>query len=57
MAEGVTILSFGPLGLAARQHGRPTRWALRALPPFPSRKHLPGKLALLRELDGQQREG
>src|SRR6202012_6102968 len=24
-----------------------------ALPPFPSRKHLPGKLALLRQLDGQ----
>ena len=53
VAETVTIRSFGPLGLAARQHGRPARWALRALPPFPSRKHLPGKLALLRQLDGQ----
>jgi uncharacterized protein (DUF58 family) len=28
---------------------------VRALPPFDSRKHLPGKLARLRELDGQHR--
>jgi uncharacterized protein (DUF58 family) len=55
VAGRVTIRSFGPLGLAARQRGRPLPWTVRALPPFPSRKHLPGKLAHLRELDGQHR--
>jgi uncharacterized protein (DUF58 family) len=56
-AETVTIRSFGPLGLAARQLGRRLPWTVRTLPPFPSRRHLPGKLALLRELDGQHRAG
>jgi uncharacterized protein (DUF58 family) len=51
----VTIRSFGPLGLAARQRGQHVPWTVRALPPFPSRRHLPGKLAQLRELDGQHR--
>ena len=55
VASTVTIRSFGPLGLAARQRTRPLPWALRALPPFHSRKHLPAKLAQLRELDGQHR--
>ncbi len=55
VAERVTIRSFGPLGLAARQHGWRLPWTVRALPPFPSRRHLPGKLARLRELDGQHR--
>jgi uncharacterized protein (DUF58 family) len=54
-ASAVTIRSFGPLGLAARQRTRPLPWVVRALPPFHSRKHLPGKLAQLRELDGQHR--
>ncbi|HTR92277.1 MAG TPA: DUF58 domain-containing protein [Trebonia sp.] len=54
-ADRVTIRSFGPLGLAARQRGQLLPWTVRALPPFPSRKHLPGKLAHLRELDGQHR--
>jgi uncharacterized protein (DUF58 family) len=53
--ERVTIRSFGPLGLAARQSGRPAPWTVRALPPFHSRRYLPGKLAQLRELDGQHR--
>jgi uncharacterized protein (DUF58 family) len=55
LAAGVTIRSFGPMGLAARQRTVPVPWTVRALPPFHSRKHLPGKLAQLRELDGQHR--
>ena len=47
--------SFGPLGLAARQGGTQVPWTVRALPPFRSRRHLPEKLARLRELDGQHR--
>jgi uncharacterized protein (DUF58 family) len=55
IAAGVTIRSFGPLGLAARQGRHSAAWTLRALPPFRSRRHLPEKLARLRELDGQHR--
>jgi uncharacterized protein (DUF58 family) len=55
VAEQVTIRSFGPLGLAARQRGQRLPWTVRALPPFRSRQYLPGKLAQLRELDGQHR--
>lgn len=54
-SDTVTIRSFGPLGLAARQRSVQSRHTVRALPPFRSRKHLPGKLAQLRELDGQHR--
>jgi uncharacterized protein (DUF58 family) len=49
----VTVRSFGPLGLAARQASLPATGTIRVLPPFGSRKHLPGKLARLRELDGR----
>ncbi|MEV1011208.1 DUF58 domain-containing protein [Streptomyces sp. NPDC049881] len=49
----VTVRSYGPLGLAARQGGHRVPWAVRVLPPFTSRKHLPAKLARLRELDGR----
>jgi uncharacterized protein (DUF58 family) len=52
-AEHVTIRSGGPLGLASRQATRPAPGAVRVLPPFSSRKHLPSKLARLRELDGR----
>ncbi|PKK12611.1 DUF58 domain-containing protein [Thermomonospora sp. CIF 1] len=52
-AVTVTIRSVGPLGLAARQLDRPAPWTLRVLPAFPSRRHLPGKLAKLRELTGR----
>lgn len=52
-AVGVTIRSHGPLGLASRQRTRPVPGAVRALPPFESRKHLPSRLARLRELDGR----
>ncbi|MBC7725715.1 MAG: DUF58 domain-containing protein [Burkholderiaceae bacterium] len=51
-AEHVTIRSFGPLGLVARQATRTESSVLRVLPPFSSRKHLPSRLARLRELDG-----
>ncbi|MDJ1138435.1 DUF58 domain-containing protein [Streptomyces iconiensis] len=52
-AERVTIRSHGPLGLAARQGHHTVPWAVRVLPAFTSRKHLPAKLARLRELDGR----
>ncbi|KQV12583.1 MULTISPECIES: DUF58 domain-containing protein [unclassified Kitasatospora] len=49
----VTVRSLGPLGLAARQGSHQVPWTVRALPPFASRKHLPSRLARLRELDGR----
>jgi uncharacterized protein (DUF58 family) len=54
-AGRVTVRSHGPLGLAARQASRVVPWTVRVLPPFLSRKHLPGKLAVLRQLGGQHR--
>ncbi len=54
-AGKVTVRSVGPLGLAARQASRAVPWTVRVLPPFLSRKHLPAKLARLRQLDGQHR--
>ncbi|MFG3259290.1 DUF58 domain-containing protein [Streptomyces sp. NPDC048172] len=52
-AERITVRSYGPLGLAARQGHHDVPWTVRVLPAFTSRKHLPGKLARLRELDGR----
>lgn len=52
-ADRVTIRSYGPLGLAARQGTHKIPWTVRVLPPFTSRKHLPSRLARLRELDGR----
>ncbi|MEU9860313.1 DUF58 domain-containing protein [Streptomyces sp. NPDC047971] len=52
-AERVTVRSYGPLGLAARQGNHDVPWTVRVLPPFNSRKHLPSRLARLRELDGR----
>ncbi|GAA2745307.1 DUF58 domain-containing protein [Kitasatospora cinereorecta] len=52
-AAKVTVRSLGPLGLAARQGSHTVPWTVRALPPFTSRKHLPSRLARLRELDGR----
>ncbi len=52
-ADRVTVRSIGPLGIAGRQRSRPVPWTVRALPPFTSRKHLPSRLARLRELDGR----
>jgi uncharacterized protein (DUF58 family) len=48
----VTARSIGPLGLAGRQASHRVGGQIRVLPPFLSRKHLPSRLARLRELDG-----
>src|SRR6185437_9746730 len=48
----VTARSIGPLGLAGRQGSHRVPWEIRILPPFLSRKHLPSRLAKLRELEG-----
>ncbi|NKX93757.1 DUF58 domain-containing protein [Sanguibacter hominis ATCC BAA-789] len=52
-AAGVTVRSIGPLGLAGRQSTRAVDARLRVLPPFRSRRHLPPRLARLREMDGR----
>jgi len=52
-AYRVTVRSVGPLGFAGRQGSHQVPWTVRALPPFNSRKHLPSRLARLRELDGR----
>ncbi|MFJ2730768.1 DUF58 domain-containing protein [Streptomyces collinus] len=51
--DRVTIRSYGPLGLFSRQGAHKVPWTVRVLPPFTSRKHLPSRLARLRELDGR----
>ncbi len=51
-AAHVTIRSFGPLRLVARQATIALPGTITVLPPFTSRKHLPSRLARLRELDG-----
>jgi uncharacterized protein (DUF58 family) len=51
-AAVVTARSIGPLGFAGRQRSQPVPGLLRVLPPFLSRKHLPSRLAKLREIDG-----
>lgn len=48
----VTARAIGPLGLAGRQGSHRAPWQIRILPPFLSRKHLPSRLARLRELEG-----
>jgi uncharacterized protein (DUF58 family) len=52
-AHRVTLRSTGPLGLAARQRSFEVPGRLRTLHPFPARKHLPSRLAVLRQLDGR----
>ncbi len=52
-ADRVTVRSYGPLGLLSRQGTHKVPWTVRVLPPFTGRKHLPAKLARLRELDGR----
>jgi uncharacterized protein (DUF58 family) len=51
-AAAVTARSVGPLGLAGRQGSQVVPGQVRVLPPFLSRKHLPSRLAKLREIDG-----
>ncbi|MFF5990211.1 DUF58 domain-containing protein [Prauserella flavalba] len=53
LAHRVTVRAVGPLGLAARQGSHEVPWSVRALPPFHSRRHLPGRLDRLRRLDGR----
>jgi uncharacterized protein (DUF58 family) len=52
-AVQVTVRALGPLGLAARQAVLAAPGRLRVLPPFLARKHVPSRLARLRELDGR----
>ena len=52
-AGRITVRSIGPLGLAGRQRSRVLPGRVRVLPAFHSRKHLPSRLARLRELDGR----
>ncbi|MGW6131500.1 DUF58 domain-containing protein [Cellulomonas sp. NPDC055163] len=52
-ADRVTIRTVGPLGLAGRQASLDVPGVLRVLPEFASRRHLPSRLARLRELDGR----
>ncbi len=52
-AAHVTVRTFGPLGLSGRQGGLDVPGVLRVLPAFPSVRHLPSRLARLRELDGR----
>lgn len=51
--QQVTVRSMGPLRLAGRQATLAAPGAIRVLPPFNSRRHLPSRLARLRELDGR----
>lgn len=52
-AGPVVVRALGPLRIAGRQTEHIAPWTVRALPPFNSRKHLPSRLARLRELDGR----
>ena len=52
-ADHVAVRSIGPLGIAGRQRSVSVPWTVRVLPPFTSRRHLPSRLARLRELDGR----
>jgi uncharacterized protein (DUF58 family) len=51
-AVTVTIRSFGPVGVAARQRRVPVPGSLTVLPGFGSRRFLPEKLSRLRQIDG-----
>jgi uncharacterized protein (DUF58 family) len=48
----VTLRSYGPIGVAARQRRLIVPGALRVLPAFTSRRFLPEKLSRLRQIDG-----
>ncbi|MGO4256142.1 DUF58 domain-containing protein [Marmoricola sp. RAF53] len=53
VTDRITVRLVGPLGLAARQAAVVVPGAVRVTPAFPSRRHLPSRLARLRELDGR----
>ncbi|MFJ6653211.1 DUF58 domain-containing protein [Microbacterium sp. NPDC091313] len=48
----VAVRASGPLGLAGRQRTLDAPGRIRVLPPFRARRHLPSRLARLREIDG-----
>ncbi|WP_277209805.1 DUF58 domain-containing protein [Isoptericola croceus] len=52
-AGPVTIRTLGPLRLAGRQASIDVGGRIRVLPEFASRRHLPSRLARLREMDGR----
>lgn len=52
-AQALALRSYGPLGLLARTNVRHLSGELLVLPPFTSRRHLPSRLARLREMDGR----
>lgn len=52
-ADRVTIRLVGPLGLAGRQASREVPGRIRVMHPFDARRHLPSRLAALRQLDGR----
>ncbi len=51
-AAQLTVRSYGPLGLAARQRRIHVTGKLSVLPSFASRRFLPEKLSRLRQIDG-----
>ena len=52
-AGAVTVRLEGPLHLGGRQRSIPRGAILRVLPEFRSRRHLPSRLARLREMEGR----
>ena len=52
-ADRVTMRLRGPLGVAARQASVEVPGRVRVLHAFPSRRHIPSRLAVLRQLDGR----
>jgi len=52
-ADRVTMRLRGPLGVAARQASVEVAGRVRVLHAFPSRRHIPSRLAVLRQLDGR----
>ncbi|ROS78523.1 DUF58 domain-containing protein [Cellulomonas sp. PhB143] len=52
-ADRVTIRTVGPFGVAGRQASLEVPGSVRVLPEFASRRHLPSRLARLREMDGR----
>lgn len=52
-SDRITLRLQGPLHLAGRQQSIAVSDTLRVLPEFASRRHLPSRLARLREIDGK----
>ncbi|MFL6070532.1 MAG: DUF58 domain-containing protein [Actinomycetes bacterium] len=51
--DRVTVRSLGPWRLSGWQQSRQLPWRIDVLPAFDSRRHLPSKLAQLRDLEGR----